>query len=123
MQPNHKSKETNNSHVISISNLSLLVTNDWEAQLATGDLIDILDPATVALDGVCAQTDQLDAALGELWLELGKGTQLGGADWRVVLWVGEEDDPVVADELVEVNWAGGGLGLEVWGDGAQTETA
>lgn len=34
----------------------------------------------------------------------------------------EEDDPVVADELVEVNGAVGGLGLEVGGNAAEAET-
>lgn len=36
--------------------------------------------------------------------------------------VGEEDDPVVADEFVEVDLAAGGLSIEVRGDRAQTET-
>jgi hypothetical protein len=35
--------------------------------------------------------------------------------------VGEEDDPVVADELVEVDGTLCGLGLEVRGGAAQTE--
>lgn len=34
-------------HVICIGNLSILVTNDWEGKLASGDLINILDPSTV----------------------------------------------------------------------------
>lgn len=75
----------------------------------------------MAVDGVGRETDELDATLGELGLELGKGAELGGADGRVVLGVGEEDDPVVADELVEVNGALCGLGLEVGGSGAETE--
>jgi hypothetical protein len=35
--------------------------------------------------------------------------------------VGEQDDPVVADELMEVNRAGGGVGLEVGRSGAEAE--
>lgn len=76
----------------------------------------------MALNRVRRETNQLDTTLGELWLELSEGAQLGGADWSIVFWVGEEDNPVVADELVEVDWAVGGFGLEVWGDGAETET-
>lgn len=110
------------SHIISIGDLSLLVSNDWEAQFTSRDLINIFDPSTMALDRVCRETNQLDTTLGELWLELSEGAQLGGADGRVVFWVGEENDPVVADELVKVNWTRGGFGLEVWGDGAETET-
>lgn len=77
----------------------------------------------MAAEGVGRQTDQLDAALGELGLELGKSTELGGADGSVVLGVGEKDDPVVTNELVEVNGTGGGLGLEVGGNGTQAEAS
>lgn len=35
--------------------------------------------------------------------------------------MGEEDDPVVTDELVEVDLSAGGLSVEVGGDGAETE--
>ncbi len=109
-------------HVIGVCDLALLVTNDWEAQLAARDLIDILDPSSVGLDGVGGETDQLDATLGELGLELCEGTKLGGADGSVVLGVGEENNPLVANELVKVDRALGGLGLEVGGNGAQAET-
>lgn len=59
----------------------------------------------MALDRVGAQPDELHAALGEFRLELGKGAELSGADRGVVLRVGEEDDPVIANEIVEVNRA------------------
>ena len=108
-------------HVVGEGNLALLVANDGESDLAASDLVNVVDPSLVRLDGVGGQADQLDAALLELGLELGKGAELGGADGGVVLGVGEEDDPVVANELVEVNRSGGGLGLEVGGDGAETE--
>lgn len=108
-------------HVVGKSDLPLLVANNGEAQLGAGDLIDVLDPAAVALDSVCAQTDELDAPLGELGLELSESTELGGADGGVVLGVGEEDDPAVANELVEVNGTTGGLSLEVGRDAAEAE--
>lgn len=108
-------------HVVEQGNLALLVANDGESDMAASDLLDVVDPALVGVDGVGRQADELDAALGELGLQLGKGAQLGGADGSEVLGVGEEDDPVVADELVEVNGALGGVGLEVGGFGAQTE--
>lgn len=109
-------------HVVGESNLSLLVTNDWERKGATGDLVDILDPSTVGLDGIGRETNQLDTTFGELWLQLGEGTQLGGADWGVVLWVGEEDDPVIANEFMEINGALSGFGLEVWSDASEAES-
>ena len=76
----------------------------------------------MAADGVGRQTKELDAALGELGLEAGELAELGGADRGVVLGVGEEDEPLVADELVEVDRAASGLSLEVGGNGAQTKT-
>jgi hypothetical protein len=109
------------SHVIGIGNLTVLVTNDGERQLAPRDLIDILDPSCVRLDGVGRETDQLDSTLGELRLELGESTELGGADWGVIFWMREEDNPLVTYELVEVDWAVGRLGLEVGCDGTQAE--
>lgn len=108
-------------HVVGKGNLALLVANDGEADVAASDLSNVLDPAIVGLDSVGRETNQLDAALGELGLELGKGAELGGADGGVVLGMREEDDPGVADELVEVNVSFGCLGLEVGGDGAETE--
>lgn len=75
------------------------------------------------LDGVGRQTDQLDAALGELRLELCECAELGGADGSVVFGVGEQDNPVVANELVEVDGTLSGLSLEVWCDASQSETA
>jgi len=109
------------NHVVGKSDLTLLVTNDWELEISSGDLIDVLDPSSVRVNGVGGKTNQLDATLGELWLELGESSELGGADWSVILWVGEEDYPLVADELVEVDWAIGGLSLEVWGGRAETK--
>lgn len=77
----------------------------------------------MAVDGVGAQAQQLDATLLELGLKAGHLAQLGGADGGVVLRMREENNPVVADVLVQINGPLGGVGLEVGGDGAQTETA
>ena len=76
----------------------------------------------MASQGVGRKANQLGTTLGELGLKLGEGAELGGADRGVVLGVGEEDDPVVTDELMEVDRAVGGVGLEVGGNSAQTET-
>lgn len=75
----------------------------------------------MAVDGVGRQTEQLDAALGELGLQTGHLTELGGADGGVVLGVREEDDPAVANVLMEVNGTLGGVGLEVGGNSAQAK--
>ena len=67
-------------HVVLERDLALLVADDWEAQLAPRDLIDVFDPATVALDRVCAQSNELDISFGEFRLELGECTEFGCAD-------------------------------------------
>jgi len=108
-------------HVIGICNLTFLVTDDGESELGARNLIDVLDPSSVRLNGVGRQTDQLNATLGELRLKLCKSAELGGANRSVILGVGEENDPVVADELVEIDGPGGGISLEVWSDGSEAE--
>lgn len=110
-------------HVVEESDLSLLVANDGELQVCTRDLVDVLDPATMAFDGVGRQADELDASSGEFRFEFGESTELGGTDWSVVFWMGEKDDPVVADELVEIDVAGGGLSLEIGGNGAKSKAS
>ena len=101
------------SHVVLQRDLALLVANDWESELATRNLVDVFDPAAMALDGVCAQPNELDISLRELWLELREGAKLGCADWCVVLWVREENNPAVADEVMKVDWPVSGFGIEV----------
>lgn len=108
-------------HVIKIRNLALLVANDREVDLAARHVLDVLDPALVAVDRVGGQANQLDAALGKLGLEAGHLAELGRTHGGVVLRVREEDDPVVADKLVEVDRALGRLGLEVGRRVAQAE--
>lgn len=109
-------------HIIQIRHLALLVPNDGKPQLGIADLVDVLDPAAVGVDSVGGQADELGVALRELGFEAGEGAELGGADGGVVFRVREEDDPGVADEVVEVDWAGGGFGLEVGRCGAEAET-
>ena len=69
----------------------------------------------MALDGIDGEADDLGSAFGEFAFEAGHGAELGGADGGEVLGVGEEDGPVVADPLVEVDGAVRGLGGEVGG--------
>lgn len=108
-------------HVVGVGDLALLVTNDGELQLGAGDLINVLDPATVALNSVGRETDEFDATLGELRLELCESTKLSGADGGVVLGVREKHNPFVANEVVEVDWAVGGLSIKVGSDAAQAK--
>jgi len=109
-------------HVVLECYLSLLVSNDGEPQITAADLIDVFDPAAMALNGVGRQADQLDAASGEFGLEFGERAQLGGADGGVVLGVREENDPLVADEVVEVDGTLCSIGVKVGSNGTEAET-
>ena len=128
-------------HVVKVGNLAVVVGNDGEGQVSVVDLVDVLDPGMVRVDVVGTQSNELDAEGSELGLELGKGTKLGGADGGEVILqlsdfgytfslfeltrrtyrVREENNPAVADELVEVDGTLGSLSLEVGGSRAQTE--
>jgi hypothetical protein len=92
-------QQLQNLHVVRQSNLTSLISDYREGELATGDLIDILDPPGVAVDCVGRKSDELRATLGKLGFELSEGTKLSSADGSVVLGMGEKNDPVVADEL------------------------
>ena len=109
-------------HVVRIRDLALLVADDREAEIRAADLVDVFDPPGMRVDGVGGQADEFDAAFGEFGLELRKGAEFGGAHGGVVFRVGEEDDPFVADELVEIDGAVGGVGLEVGGGGTEAES-
>lgn len=71
-------------HVIEIGNLPLLVTNDRESQVGARDLVDVLNPSVMRLDGVGGETDKLGTTLGEFRLELSKSSELSGADRSVI---------------------------------------
>lgn len=109
------------SHVIQVGNLALFVGNNWEGKVCARDLINILDPPSVAFNSIGRETDQLSTTLGELRLQLRECAQLGCANRCVILGVREQHNPVVSNELVEIDWAIGRLGIKVWRNGAQTE--
>lgn len=66
------------------------------------------------IDSVSRQANELNPALGEFGLEFSKGSQLGCADWCVVLRVREEDNPAVANELVKIDGTVGCVCFEIW---------
>lgn len=108
-------------HVVQQRDLALLVAYYGELEVAAGDLVNVLDPLVVRLDGVGREADELCVAAREFWFELCEGAELGGADGGAVCGVREEDHPLVADEFVEVDGASRGFGLEVRGGAAQAE--
>ncbi len=106
-------------HVVQVGDLALFVGNNGECDFPASHLIDILNPSLVAAERVGGQADQLNATLSKLGLQLSKGAELGSADGGVVFGVREENDPVAANKLVEIDGAVGGISLEVGGDGSE----
>ena len=100
-------------HVVELGYLEFGVADDGEVDLGAGDVFDVLGPLRVVFDAVDGEAEGLYAAGGELSFERADGAELGGANGSEVLGVREEDDPVVADELVEVDGALRGFGGEV----------
>lgn len=93
--------------------MSLLVSNNGKFEVATTDLVDVLDPTTMALNRVGRKANELHATPGELRLEFCECTELSSANRGVIFRVREQDYPVVANEFMEVDGTGSGLGVEV----------
>jgi hypothetical protein len=108
-------------HVVEIRDFAFFVRNNREGQVASRDLINILDPSHMAFNRVRREADQLDTTFRELGFELCEGTKLCCAYWRVVLRMREENDPIVADELMEVDLPLRSFGVKVGRDAAETE--
>ena len=73
----------------------------------------------MVLDGVHRQADQLDAALVELGLQVGRLAELGGADGGEVLGMAEQHGPARTEPVVKTDPAVRGVLFEVGGGLAQ----
>jgi hypothetical protein len=102
-------------HVVELGDLEVDIADHGVVDGVAGDVLDVDGPPCVVLDGIDREADDLGSALGELTFEAGHGAEFGGADGGEVLGVGEEDGPVVADPLVELDGAVGGVGRKVGG--------
>jgi hypothetical protein len=102
-------------HVVKLGDLEIDVADHGVIDGVAGDVLDVDGPLGVVLDGIDREADDLGSALGELPFEASHGAELGGADGSKVLGVGEEDCPVIADPLVELDGAVGGVSSKVGG--------
>ncbi|MCY1350079.1 hypothetical protein D9M69_363020 [compost metagenome] len=102
-------------HVVELGHGEVLVTDHRIVHRTALGFLDIADPLAVVADRVDGKAHHLGVALVELGLEPGHVAQLGGADRGEVLRVGEQDGPLVADPLVEVEGAFGGFCGEIGG--------
>lgn len=63
-------------HVVEVSDFARLVGNDGESQIATRDLVDILDPFLMRVQSIRTQSNKFDSSLLEFRFEFGEGTEL-----------------------------------------------
>src|SRR5882724_11197051 len=74
------------------------------------------------VDGIDAESHQLDAALVEFRLKLGQGAKLGGRHRSEILRVREQQCPAVADPVMEFELAVGRFSLEIRGNTAKLQS-
>jgi hypothetical protein len=75
----------------------------------------------MVFDRVDAKADHLCTTLREIGFQTGYSSQLRCADGSEVLWMREENSPVVADPFVEVDAAVSGLCGEIRSNIIDTE--
>jgi hypothetical protein len=102
-------------HVICKSDLAVFVANDGEGHCNASNLIDIVDPSAVSLDGICGESDQFHPTLRKLRLILRQSRKLSGAYRGIILGMREENGPFVTNPLMKVDEAQCRLSLEIWG--------
>jgi len=100
-------------HVVELGDGEGGVADEGVVDLEATDVLDVLGPLAVAVDGVDGEADDLCAALRELAFEASHGAEFGGADRGEVLGMGEENGPAVSDPFMEVDGALGGVGGEI----------
>jgi hypothetical protein len=113
--------EVGQSHVISKSDLSVLVTNNRKRQCTSSNFVNIIDPSAMSLDRVCREADQFDTTLGELWRIFRQSGKLCRTHWCVIFRMRKKDCPFIADPFVKIDRANRRLSLEVGGNGAQSK--
>ena len=72
-------------------------------------------------DRIDAEADNLYPAPVEFRLDAGHIAELGGADRREILGVGEQHGPTIAEPVVKPNAALSGVGLEIGGGIAELQ--
>ena len=68
-------------------------------------LFDVLQPLLMIRDGVHGEAENLAVASREVARQAGHVAEFGGADWREVFGMREQDRPAVADPVVKADLA------------------
>ena len=108
-------------HVVELGDVEIGVADHRIVRRSTLRLADVLRPFGVLVDGVDGKAHQFDAAFVEFRLQFCERTEFGGADRCEILGMREQQCPAIADPIVELDLAFGGLGLEIRGHGANLQ--
>ena len=100
-------------HVVELGDLKLRVADHGEGDLVALGFFDVAGPFAVAGNRVYAQADNLTVAACKLGRQSGHVAELGGADGRKILGMGEQNRPSVADPFVKVDGTLSGIGREI----------
>ncbi len=92
-------------HVVEFGDLVVRIGNHGEIERRALRFLDVLGPSFVGVGLVDAETDHFDTALFEVWLAAGHITQLGGANGREVLGMGEQNRPTITNPFVKTDGA------------------
>jgi len=102
-------------HPVEVGHLAVRIGHDREVRRVPLRVLDVLRPLRVRVDRIDRQADRLHAPPVELRLQPRHVAQLGRAHRGEVAGVREQDDPRVADPVVEVDAALRAVGREVGG--------
>jgi len=92
-------------HVPGLGNLEIGVTDHRIVRRKTSGVLDVGSPFGVVSDRIDREAYDLDIALVEFRFEARHGAELGGADRREVLRMGEQDGPRIPDPVMKANVA------------------
>ena len=102
-------------HIVEFGDMQIGVGDQGVMHGRAAHIADILEPVVMILDRINAERDDFCVAPREFGLNSGHVAEFGGADRGKVLGVGKQHRPLVADPLVKIDPALGGLGLKIRG--------
>jgi len=103
-------------HVVELRDGEGWVADERVIDLVATDVLNVLFPFAVALDGVDGEPDDLSATLCKLLFEPGDGSEFGGANGSEIFGVREENGVAVSNPFMKVDRALSGFSVEIGGN-------
>ncbi|MNL53853.1 hypothetical protein D3C87_1771340 [compost metagenome] len=100
-------------HAVELRHVVVDIGDHRKVRLCPLRFRDVADPAGMAVERIDGEPDDLYPAPVEFRLDLGHVAEFGGADWREILRMREQDGPGIADPVMELDRAFRGFRLEI----------